>query len=296
VVSAAPAGGASSVSAAPTAPAGTTARRGSADALDAARAQGRAALVGYLPVGFPDLDTSVAAATALVEGGVDVVELGLPYSDPVMDGPVIQQAADRALAGGTRTRDVLSAVERVAATGAAVLVMSYWNPVARYGVERLAADLAAAGGAGLITPDLIPDEAQEWIEASDATGLDRVFLVAPSSTDARLRSTAAACRGFVYAASTMGVTGVRQQVGAAAQGLVERTRAAGAQRVCVGLGVSTPEQAGQVAAFADGVIVGSAFVRRLLDVPDRTAAVDAVRDLAADLAAGVRTAPKPAGA
>jgi tryptophan synthase alpha chain len=290
VVSAAPAGGAA---ADPTAP---TARRGSADALDAARAQGRAALVGYLPVGFPDLDTSVAAATALVEGGVDVVELGLPYSDPVMDGPVIQEAADRALAAGTRTRDVLSAVERVAATGAAVLVMSYWNPVARYGVGRLAADLAAAGGAGLITPDLIPDEAQEWIEASDATGLDRVFLVAPSSTDARLRSTAAACRGFVYAASTMGVTGVRQQVGAAAQGLVERTRAAGGRRVCVGLGVSTPEQAGQVAAFADGVIVGSAFVRRLLDVPDRTAAVDAVRDLAADLAAGVRTAPKPAGA
>ena len=264
---------------------GTTAPAGarSGDAVDAALAQGRSALVGYLPVGFPDLDGSVAAARALVTGGCDIVELGLPYSDPLMDGPVIQEAVDAALKAGTRTRDVLAAVEQVAATGAAVLVMTYWNPIDRYGVDRFAADLASAGGCGLITPDLIPDEAGDWLAASDAQDLERVFLVAPSSTDERLRSTAAASRGWIYAASTMGVTGVRSQVGERAQGLVERTRAAGAPRVCVGLGVSTGDQAATVAAYGDGVIVGSAFVRALADKGPA-----GVERLAGELAEGVR--------
>jgi tryptophan synthase alpha chain len=261
----------------------TTRSTRSAQAVDIARAEDRAVLVGYLPVGFPDVAGSVAGARAMVAGGVDVVELGLPYSDPLMDGPVIQHAVDAALRAGTRTRDVLTAVEQVAATGAAVLVMTYWNPIDRYGVERFAADLTSAGGAGLITPDLIPDEAGEWLDASDAHDLERVFLVAPSSTPARLRSTVAACRGWVYAASTMGVTGVRSQVGDRAQGLVERTRAAGAERVCVGLGVSTGDQAATVAAYADGVIVGSAFVRA-----HGEGGPAAVERLAAELAAGVR--------
>lgn len=270
---------------------GATARAtgGTGARIDEATARGGAALVGYLPVGYPDLATSVAAARAMVEAGVDVVELGLPYSDPVMDGPVIQQAADAALRAGTRTRDVLSAVEQVAEAGAPVLVMTYWNPVLRYGVPAFARDLAAAGGAGLITPDLVPEEAGDWLEASDAHGLDRVFLVAPSSTPARLRSTAAACRGFTYAASTMGVTGAREAVGTAAHRLVDDTRAAGAERVCVGLGVSTAEQAREVAGFADGVIVGSALVRALGEQgPDGVAA------LAASLASGARRGEVPA--
>ena len=263
-------------------------RPGSAAAIDAAREQGRAALVGYLPVGFPDVPRSVDAVRAMVDGGVDVVELGMPYSDPLMDGPVIQHAVDVALRGGTRTRDLLHAVEAVAATGTPVLVMTYWNLVDRYGTARFAADLASAGGAGLITPDLIPDEAGEWITASDATGLERVFLVAPSSTPERLRSTAAACRGWIYAASTMGVTGIRTQVGPAARDLVDRTRAAGAERVCVGLGVSTREQAAEVAGFADGVIVGTAFVRALTEAADAASGLRAVAALAGSLAAGVR--------
>nr|WP_245886606.1 tryptophan synthase subunit alpha [Kineococcus xinjiangensis] len=268
--------------------AGRTGTRTSAAAVDAARAEGRAALVAYLPVGFPDVEGSIEAAKALVDSGADVVELGLPYSDPTMDGPVIQRAVDAALAARTRPADVLRAVEAVAATGAAVLVMTYWPPVDRYGVSRFAADLAGAGAAGLITPDLIPDEAAEWIRASDEHDLERVFLVAPSSTPARLRSTAEACRGFVYAASLMGVTGARATVGAGARGLVERTRAAGAERVCVGLGVSTAEQTAEVAAYADGVIVGSAFVRCLLEAEDRASGVRRAAALAADLAAGVR--------
>jgi tryptophan synthase alpha chain len=260
----------------------------SGTAFDRARADGRAALVGYLPAGFPSYDGCVAALTAMVEAGVDVVEVGLPYSDPVLDGPTIQEAAERALRGGTRTTDVLRTVEAVAATGVPVLVMTYWNPVLRYGTDRFAADLAAAGGAGLITPDLIPDEAGEWLAASDAHGLDRVFLVAPSSSDARVASTVASCRGWVYAASTMGVTGLREQTSSVAPALVGRVRAATALAVGVGLGVSDGAQAAEVAAYADGVIVGSAFVRQVLDAADEGAAARAVGALAADLAKGGR--------
>ena len=260
----------------------------SAAAIDAATGAGRAALVGYLPVGYPDLAGSIDAARAMIDGGVDVLELGLAYSDPLMDGPVIQHAVDAALRGGIRTRDVLTAVEQLAGTGTPILVMTYWNPVDRYGVQRFATDLAAAGGAGLITPDLIPDEGADWIAASDAADLERIFLVAPSSTPQRLASTVAAGRGWTYAASTMGVTGVRQNVGEAAAGLVARTRAAGARRVCVGLGVSTRAQAAQVAGFADGVIVGTAFVRALTDAADRAAGLRAAGALTEQLAAGVR--------
>jgi tryptophan synthase alpha chain len=272
----------------------TSATSTSAQRIDALRAEGHAALIGYLPVGFPDVAGSIAAATAMVEGGVDIIELGIAYSDPVMDGPVIQHAVERALAGGVRVRDVFGAVEGIAATGAPVLVMSYYNPILRYGVDAFARDLAAAGGAGIITPDLIPDEAAEWITASDAHGLERVFLVAPSSTPERLASTAAASRGFVYAASTMGVTGERTALGERAADLVADTRAAGADRVCVGLGVSRAEQAAQVAGYADGVIVGSAFVRPLVEASTPGEGLDAVRAVAAELSAGVRGATRAA--
>ena len=256
-----------------------------AERIAQAKAEDRAALIAYLPVGYPDVDASIEAMVAAVEGGADVMEIGIPYSDPGMDGPVIQEAVEVAVRAGVGMRDVLRAVEAVAAAGAVPVVMSYWNPIEHYGVERFATDLAAAGGAGAITPDLIPDEAAEWLAASDAADLDRVFLVAPSSTEARLRSTTAACRGFVYAASTMGVTGTRATVGDAAEGLVARTRAVAPDlAVCVGLGVSTGAQAAEVAAFADGVIVGSAYVREMLE----GRGAEGVRILSQDLAKGVR--------
>jgi tryptophan synthase alpha chain len=264
------------------------------EALAAAKAENRTALIGYLPAGYPSVDGAIDACRAMVEGGVDIVEVGLPYSDPQMDGPVIQRAVEAALEAGTATPDVLRTVEGVAATGAPALVMSYWNPIERYGVERLAKELADAGGAGLITPDLIPEEADEWVAAADAHGLDRVFLVAQTSTEERIALTTATCRGFVYAASLMGVTGTRDAVSSAAEGLVRRTRDVlrAADRdlpVCVGLGVSNGAQAAEVARYADGVIVGSAFVRRLLEAPDRAAGLRAVRELAGELAAGVRS-------
>jgi tryptophan synthase alpha chain len=251
--------------------------------IEKANADGRAALIGYLPVGFPDQETSVAALRAMVDGGVDAVEIGLPYSDPLMDGPVIAEAVQRALAAGTRVADVLRTVEAVAASGVAVLVMTYWNPVDRYGVPAFARDLAAAGGSGLITPDLTVEESGAWLDAAARHNLDRVFLVAPSSTGERIAQVTRACRGFVYAASLMGITGTRDAVSGDASGLVKRVREHTNLPVAVGLGVSNGAQATQVAAFADGVIVGSAFVRRLDEQ-----GIPAIRDLTAELAAAVR--------
>ncbi|WP_350276859.1 tryptophan synthase subunit alpha [Kribbella sp. HUAS MG21] len=258
-------------------------------AIRKANAEGRGALVGYLPAGFPSYDGGVDAIKALVDGGCDVLEIGLPYSDPVMDGVTIQRAAAAALAGGVRTRDVLSTVEKVAAySDVPVLVMTYWNPVERYGVDRFAADFAAAGGAGLITPDLIPDEGAEWIAAADKNELDKVFLVSPSSTDERIAMTTAACRGFVYATAVMGVTGARDKPSDLAAPLVARVKAATSIPVGVGLGISNADQAAGVAAFADAAIVGAALVKALED-----GGPAGVRALAESLSEGVRREPRP---
>lgn len=251
-------------------------------AVAARTSAGSGALIGYLPVGFPDLATSIEAAVALVENGVDVLELGLPYSDPVMDGPVIQQATQTALARGFRLRHAFDAVAAIRArVDAPVLLMTYWNPVTQFGVDRFADELLAAGGAGLITPDLIPDEASEWLAASERTGLDRVFLAAPSSTDARIAQATSMSRGFVYAVSTMGITGARTDVDTAARTLIARLRDAGSTSACVGLGISTAEQVREILGYADGAIVGSALVKALAE-----GGVDAVARTAATLATG----------
>ncbi len=232
--------------------------------LDAVDERGaKAALIGYLPVGFPSVEGSIEAMVELVRSGADIVEVGMPYSDPGMDGPVIQHAVERGLENGVRTKDVFTAVSAITEAGGTAVVMSYWNLVLQYGVDAFARDLDSAGGAGIITPDLIPDEAHDWLAASDAYDLDRIFLAAPSSTPERIATIVEASRGFVYAASTMGVTGVRSEVDDHARDLVSRLKEAGAARACVGLGVSTREQAAEVAEYSDGVIVGSALVRAL---------------------------------
>lgn len=250
--------------------------------LTAVAESGRsAALIGYLPVGFPNVEGSIEAMVELVRSGVDIIEVGVPYSDPGMDGPVIQRAAEAALEGGVRTKDVFTAVEAIAAAGGTAVVMSYWNLVLQYGIRDFARDLDSAGGGGIITPDLIPDEAGDWLAASDEFDLDRIFLAAPSSSPERLARIVDGSRGFVYAASTMGVTGVRSEVDDHARDLVARLREAGADRACVGLGVSNREQAAEVAAYADGVIVGSALVRAL-----DAEGVPGLGRLAAELAEG----------
>lgn len=248
--------------------------------IEDCRAQGRPALVGYLPAGFPTVEESVAAAVALGQNGADIIEIGIPYSDPVMDGPVIQAATTKALANGFRVADVFTVVRAVAEqTDAVPVVMTYWNPVLQTGADEFARRLAEAGGAGIITPDLIPDEASEWFAASEAHGLDRIFLVAPSTTRERMNMTVGAASGFVYAVSVMGVTGTRDQVSSAAEDVVRRAREAGAERVCVGLGVSSREHVLEIGAYADGVIVGTALVRALGE-----GGPDAVGRLAAHLA------------
>ena len=264
-----------------------------ASAFARARGEGRAALVGYLPAGYPDVAGAIDALRIMVDAGCDAIEIGLPYSDPVMDGPTIQAAAQQALDGGVRTSDVLRTVEAVAGTGTPTLVMTYWNPVERYGVESFAADLVAAGGAGLITPDLTPDAAPVWVHAADAHYLSRGFLVAASSTPERIAMTVSAYRGFVYATAVMGVTGTRSATSELAEPLVARVRdVAGELPVGVGLGVSNGRQAAEVAAYADAVIVGSAFVRVLLDHEgDLPAGLRALGTLTEDLASGVRRAP-----
>ncbi|MDQ1136681.1 tryptophan synthase alpha chain [Microbacterium sp. SORGH_AS 1204] len=251
-------------------------------AIDAAHAEGRGAFVGYLPAGFPDVATSIEAAVALAEAGVDVIELGPPYSDPVMDGLVIQEATQTALANGFRMRDLFTIIREVTArTDVPILVMTYWNLVEQYGVDRYADELVAAGGAGLITPDITPDAGSAWIAASERTGLDRVFLAAPTSSDERLKMIVEASTGFVYTVSTMGITGERAQLDAAARGLVERLRTFGVQHACVGIGISNADQVAGVVDYADGAIVGTALVKALRD-----AGVDGLSTLARELSAG----------
>jgi tryptophan synthase alpha chain len=254
-----------------------------------ARAENRSVLIGCMPAGFPTVDDSIASMIAMHEAGCDVIEVELPYSDPVMDGPVIQKASDIALAAGVRTRDTLRIIETVASTGATVVLMTYWNPIEKYGVNAFARDLAAAGATGMITPDLVPDEAAEWIAAADEHRIDRTFLVSPSSTDERIAMTVANCRGFVYATALMGVTGARTSVSSQAPALVDRVRHANPEMpVGVGLGVGNGAQAAEVAAFADGVIVGSALIRCVLDAPDRRSGLSRLRALSSELADGVR--------
>jgi tryptophan synthase alpha chain len=246
------------------------------------RAANRAALIGYLPAGFPTVPGATELLSAMLDSGCDLVEVGVPFSDPVLDGPTIQAAADQALRGGFRLRDLFTTVESISSAGGRAVVMTYWNPVYRYGVDAFARDLAAAGGLGVITPDLVPDEADEWLAASRRHGLDRIFLIAPSSTEERIARTTSVTSGFVYAASLMGVTGARETVSASAVKLVRRARNHTEVPIAVGLGVRSPEHVAEVASFADGVVVGSAFVSRAAQ------GVGAVRELAAELAEGAR--------
>jgi tryptophan synthase alpha chain len=243
------------------------------------RDAGSGVVIGYLPLGFPDVPTSIEAARALIDAGIDALELGIPYSDPVMDGQVIAQATQTALANGFKLKDVFPAIRAIAEGNETPLaVMTYWNPVLQYGVEKFTADLLAAGATGLITPDLIPDEASEWLDVSERLGAERVFLAAPSSSPKRLENTAQHSSGFVYAVSTMGITGTREDVDNAAHALVERLRGAGAKDVCVGVGISTADHVRNVLEYADGAIVGTALVRALGD-----GGVPALRELAASL-------------
>ncbi len=252
------------------------------------RAENRAALIAYIPAGFPSIEGCKKVIQAFVDGGVDAIEIGFPYSDPVMDGPTIQAAADRSLAQGTGAKEVFEALKVATDAGVAAVVMTYWNPIEKYGVEKFAQSIADNGGSGVITPDLTIEESASWKEAVEKIGINPIYVVAPSTTDARLPKVTSRCSGFVYAASLMGVTGTRTSVSSGAPDLVARIRTTTDLPIAVGLGVSTREQAKGVAGYADGVIVGSAFINALLDAPDEATGLAAVKALASELALGVR--------
>ena len=252
------------------------------------RQENRAALIAYIPAGFPSQEGCAKAIQVLADAGVDAIEIGFPYSDPVMDGPVIQEAADISIKAGTQAADVFAALKVASDTGVAAVVMTYWNPIAKYGVEKFAQSIADNGGSGVITPDLTIEESDEWIAATDKSGINPIYVVAPSTSNERLKYVTAKTGGFVYAASMMGVTGSREAVASTANELVSRVRTVTELPISVGLGVSTREQAKSLAAYADGVIVGSAFIKLLLEAPSEQAGLDAISDLAKELALGVR--------
>ena len=233
------------------------------NALRANLDKGKPNLIGYFPLGFPNLDASIEACIEMCKSGIDVLELGIPYSDPVMDGIEIQEATELALQNGFKLSQTFDALKRItSAVDTPVLVMSYWNPVLQFGVEKFASGLKDAGGAGLITPDLIPDEASEWLEIAEQLDLDRVFLATPSSSSSRVDTASEVSRGFTYAVSTMGITGERAELDQLARKVVKKIRDSGtSQLAAVGIGISTAEQVREVNSYADAAIVGSAFVR-----------------------------------
>lgn len=252
------------------------------------RKENRSALIGYLPAGFPSKQGCKNAIAVLAKAGVDAVEIGYPYSDPVMDGPTIQQAADISLRAGTGATEVFDTLNFSHQSGLPAVVMTYWNPIERFGVENFAHEMARNGGSGVVTPDLTIEESEQWTRATEAAGINRIYVVAPSTTDDRLTRVTSHCSGFVYAASLMGVTGARSDLSSGGRDLVARIRKVTTLPIAVGLGVSTREQARTVAGYADGVIVGSAFIKTLLDAESEESGLEALSVLARELVAGVR--------
>ena len=239
------------------------------DRFSRLRKDGGKAFVAFLTAGDPSLERTVEAAAELERAGVDVLELGVPFSDPLADGPVIQRSSERALARGVTLLGVLDLVRRIRrASEIPLLLFTYFNPLLRYGLERLAGEAGDAGADGVLVTDLPPEEAGPWLAAARGAGLDTVFLASPTSPDERLRRVAEASRGFVYAVSRTGVTGERRTLSEDAAPLVQRLKSLTAEPVALGFGIATPEQVAQAASIADGVVVGSALVRFLTEHPD----------------------------
>ena len=261
--------------------------------LTKARTENRAALIGYIPAGFPTIDGCKAAIDVLIESGFDAVEIGYPYSDPVMDGPIIQHAADIALRNGVKAKDVMATLNHAASNGVAAVVMTYWNPIEQFGTDQFAHAIAQAGGSGVITPDLSFEQAQPWKVSATQAGINTIFVVAPSTTNERLQKVTGITSGFIYAASLMGVTGTRNSISDSARELVARIRRVSTLPIAVGLGVSTPDQAREVATYADGVIIGSALIKELLD-KDLESGLQSLRVLAESLVRATKSAVRGA--
>ena len=258
--------------------------------------RGEKALICFLTAGDPDLDTSEALILELAAAGVDVIEIGVPFSDPLADGPSIQASSQRALEGGVTPQAVLDLVRRVRGQSEVPLVlMTYFNPVQRLGIERFAGDAASAGADGVIMTDLPPEEAGDWKAAADGAGLDTIFLLAPTSTDERIRRVAAMGTGFIYCVSRTGVTGARSELPPDVRELVSRIRAATAKPVAVGFGISSPAQVREISEWADGAVVGSALVDLVAARQDRPRLLAEVNAFARSLKEATRRRAPGAG-
>ena len=255
-----------------------------------ARAKNRALLIGYITAGFPTQKGAKKIVKAMVDGGVDVIEIGFPYSDPVMDGPVIQAASEEAINNGAGVAEVFELLETSVKFGAPSMIMSYWSPIEKYGIAEFAAKVSKAGGSGVVTPDLTYEESDQWRIECTNNLINRIYVVAPSTTDDRLAKVSGECSGFIYAASLMGVTGARNSVSANAKQLVQRIRAQSQTPVAVGLGVSNREQAKEVASYADAVIVGSAFIKIIQEFGSGRKGLKKIKELAKSLSEGVSSA------
>lgn len=253
------------------------------------RSQQRAALLPYLTAGLPDADTSSALFEAMAEAGADGFEIGIPYSDPLMDGPVIAEAGARSLAGGTTFATALEITGRVTrSTGKPVLLMTYTNPVLHHGIATFIEEAAASGAAGVIIADLPVEESQPFHDAARSAGLGMALFAAPTTSDRRLERIASAQPAFIYGVASLGVTGERITLSDRAHLLSQRIRSITDVPLVMGVGISTPAQATAAAGDADGVIVGSALVRRVLDAPSPSDAIRSVASAVRDLAAAVR--------
>lgn len=258
------------------------------------RREGRRGFIPFVTAGDPDLDTTRALLVELGRAGATAVELGVPFSDPVADGPTIQRASERALRHGFGLAEVLSVVASARReTEVPVVLFSYFNPLLQFGVERLAAECRAAGVDGVLATDLVPEESDEFNAALGRHGLDQIFLVAPTSSDARLRMVAGRAGGFVYAVSRAGVTGARAELSAEAERLVSRVRALTALPVAVGFGVSTREQVAEVWRYADAAVVGSAIVAEIERLAGAENLVEEVGRFARSLLPAGDFAPRP---
>lgn len=245
---------------------------------------GHKALIAYVTVGYPTIEATLKVVPLLADSGCDIIELGIPFSDPLADGVTIQKSSFHALQNGVTPRLCLELAGKLSSKVNIPLVfMTYYNPVLKHGLDKFCTACAGSGVSGLIIPDLPPDEGSELEAASQKQGLDLIYLLAPTSTEERVRLAAERSRGFIYLVSVTGVTGARDRVPADLKAFAARVRKVAAQPLCVGFGISTPEQAGQVAGIADGVIVGSRIIQLMEKGDDFTSLAKLVRDLRASI-------------
>jgi tryptophan synthase alpha chain len=257
--------------------------------FDELRIEGRAALIPFVVAGDPDLETTEVLVRKMAEAGADIIEIGVPFSDPLLDGPTIQAASDRALRKGVGLKEILGLAKRLGEINMPLLIMTYFNPVFRYGLKTFATGCRESGIDGVVIPDLPPEEAGPWIKEAREVNLDTIFLVSPTSPPERIKKAIQYSRGFIYYISVMGVTGTREKLPKDLELAIRRIKERTQKPVAVGFGISNPEQMSGVSRVADGVIIGSAIVRIVEENLNHLDLITPIRDFVFSLATTLRS-------